>query len=280
MMIKIIEENDNWLIIDKPPGVVSNRAETVKDATVQDWISQYLVEHGLAKWQGRNFVSLVEKAKWEKLVPADFDAQFGTPEEIFAQRQGLVHRLDKDTSGVMVCVKNPGALVNLLKQFKERRVEKEYLALVHGRPSPAEGSLRFPIGRSSRRPGKMSITSSGRPAETAYKLQQFWPLTEIIDNPKAWLKQISQHFSTDHFQLDELLSLLEQKNISQLYAEGFSLVRCFPKTGRMHQIRVHLAEVKHPIVGDRLYLGRKLMRSDEVWVNWLALRATSVLFFL
>lgn len=278
MKIRIIEENDNWLIIDKPPGIVANRAKTVKEPTVQDWIGEYLATLGLAKWWENKFVSLVKENKWAVLVPRHFDDRFGKPAEIFALRQGLVHRLDKETCGVMVLAKNPGALVNLLAQFKERRVKKEYLALAHGRLGPSDGSWCFPVGRSRRRPGKMSVVASGRPAETNYRVEQIWSFDQLAASPQQWVKEISRYFTDEHFQIQALEQLLTDKQAASIYSSGFSLVRCFPRTGRMHQIRLHLAEAKHPIVGDKLYLSRKLLRTDQAWVNWLCLRSWKIYF--
>ena len=133
------------------------------------------------------------------------------------KRPGIVHRLDKDTSGLMLVAKNDKALRFLQKQFKERTVSKTYLALVEGDIQPPAAFIDAPIGRDPRQRKKMAVIRSqsfaSRPAQTSYQL-----LTSYGD---------------------------------------YSLVECHPHTGRTHQIRVHLAFVGFPLVGDTVYGRRK-----------------------
>jgi len=128
-------------------------------------------------------------------------------------RPGIVHRLDKDTSGAIVAAKNQQAMEGLASQFKKGLVKKEYLALVAGRPSPPAGRVETMIGRSRHDRKKMSARPSrGRAAVTEYEtLEEF---------------------------------------------EGTTLVRVRIETGRTHQIRVHMAHLGHPVMGDRQY-GRR-----------------------
>jgi 23S rRNA pseudouridine1911/1915/1917 synthase len=131
-----------------------------------------------------------------------------------ALRPGIVHRLDKDTSGVLVVAKNDRAHIHLSKQFKSRRIKKQYLALVYGKMESDSGSVSLPIGRHPVDRKKMSTNSrKSRIAETTW--------------------QIRERF--------ELASLIEV-NL---------------KTGRTHQIRVHCAAIKHPVMGDNVYGPRK-----------------------
>ncbi|MCO5192524.1 MAG: RluA family pseudouridine synthase [Anaerolineae bacterium] len=134
------------------------------------------------------------------------------------RRPGIVHRLDKDTSGLIVIAKNDNALRYLQNQFKERTVEKEYLALVDGLIHPSQALIDAPIGRDPRQRKKMTVippgsSASSRPAQTSY---------------------VAETFFEDH-----------------------TLVRCDLHTGRTHQIRVHLAYIGFPIVGDTVYGRRK-----------------------
>ena len=138
-----------------------------------------------------------------------------------AHRPGIVHRLDKDTSGVILVAKNDRAHRDLQAQFKARAVQKTYWALVHGQMTPAQGEIVAPIGRDLRDRKRMAIVplSQGRPAATRY----------------------------------ETLSVFKIAAPS----ERLALLACHPLTGRTHQIRVHLAYAKHPIVGDAVYAGRR-----------------------
>lgn len=203
--IPVIFEDEVIVVVNKPPGVVVNRAESVKGETVQDWMERRYPE----AFEGLNL---------------DNDL-----EQLFTARSGVVHRLDKDTSGVMVLSKTPKALMALMSQFKERTTEKIYVALVHGRPNPEKGNLRVPLGRIPRNRKKFGVVIGGKMTETSY----------------------------------ETLESYGSKNKS--YEDGFSLVELFPKTGRTHQLRVVLAHLGHAIVGDGAYVGRKRSKKDAKW---------------
>lgn len=127
-------------------------------------------------------------------------------------RPGIVHRLDKDTSGLMVVAKNDAAHNGLSAQFAVHSLERCYLALVWGMPAPSAGVIETQIGRSSVNRKKMAVVSSGgKRAETHYRMLE-------------------------------------------TYAGGaFSLVHCSLKTGRTHQVRVHMTALGHPLVGDKVY---------------------------
>ncbi len=147
-------------------------------------------------------------------------------------RPGIVHRLDKDTSGLIVAAKNDRALQFLQAQFKARTIKKMYLALVEGLVEPREGLIDAPIGRSKADRKKMAVAREGRSARTRYRVRQ------IYYRPDHHLsgKTVAGMASTPPVKVDLL-----------------SLVEAYPETGRTHQIRVHFAWLKHPLVGDELY---------------------------
>ena len=134
-----------------------------------------------------------------------------TPEGSEWWRPGIVHRLDKDTSGLIIVAKNSFAHANLSEQFKLRTVVKKYLTLVQGRIQPKEGVIEAAIGRDVRDRKRMAVTIAGRgrEAKTNYRVIEY-----VGDD-----------------------SLLEIK----------------PETGRTHQIRVHLAAIGYPVIGDAVY---------------------------
>lgn len=124
-------------------------------------------------------------------------------------RPGIVHRLDKDTSGVLIVAKNEQAVAHLVAQFSAHTVHKDYLALVWGTPAKAAGTVDLPIGRHPIHRQKMAVTEKGRAARTRYEVLATGPLAALL--------------SVDI------------------------------ETGRTHQIRVHLARLGHPVVGDMTY---------------------------
>lgn len=238
----IVFEDDQLLAINKPAGVVVNYSHTVKDQTIQQWMLARLGgEQGVKKILNQN-------SSWQQFIPTDFTDKFGTPEEIFLQRQGIVHRLDKDTSGVLLLAKDPGTMVNLLAQFKKRETRKKYLCLVHGKMRVDSSSIDAPIARSNIERFKFRVEIDGRPAVTHYRVKQFFS--------GLALEELSRR------QPDLKNHLIKEL---KAYQQGFSLLECLPETGRTHQIRVHLAHIHHPLVSDAVYAGERRARLDRVW---------------
>jgi 23S rRNA pseudouridine1911/1915/1917 synthase len=172
--LEVLYEDDDCVVIYKPLGLLSHSKGLFNpEATVETWL--------------RSRTNMTGK------------------------RAGIVHRLDRATSGVMICAKTPEALSWLQKQFATRNVKKAYTAIVQGHMEPAEAIIDMPIERNPKAPATFRVGAQGKHAKTHYKT--------IMG--------------------DEKHSLLELK----------------PETGRTHQLRVHLAHFKHPIVGDTMYGG-------------------------
>jgi 23S rRNA pseudouridine1911/1915/1917 synthase len=215
--IKVVYEGDGVLVLDKPAGITVNRSDTTKgEETVQDWVGAKI-----------------------SIVPSKLNEG---EESDFYKRSGIVHRIDKETSGLLLVAKTPEAFENLQKQFKERSIKKTYLALVHGKVVPEVGEISVPIGRLPWDRKKFGVLAGGREAVTKYKV----------------LKIINKAFGKK----EEQLSLLE----------------LYPETGRTHQIRVHLKYFNHPIFADFLYAGRKTSRDDRRILGRVFLHAHKISF--
>lgn len=243
---KILYQDQDILVIDKPAGLVTNRANSVKQPTLQDWVEPLVAQ---AQWP----------SDWRTLIPANFVETYGLPEDVFALRSGIAHRLDKDTSGIVLVAKHPGSLVYLLQAFRERTVTKSYLCLVHGLIYPDQDRISLPLGRSSQHRHKFAVVPDGRPAITHYQVQRRWQLGEyaqVIDLVTADLA-------------------VNKKQVSSNY-QGFSLLVCHPETGRTHQIRVHLSSIQHPLVGDATYTGKRRHSFDQAWCARHFLHANSL----
>lgn len=130
------------------------------------------------------------------------------------ERPGIVHRLDKDTTGVLIAAKTDAAMGAIMDQFRDGAVRKEYLAIVHGHPSPSEDTIETLIGRS------------------------------VSDRKKMAVRPAGGRNAVTHYRVGEVLG-------------AFSLVRVTIATGRTHQIRVHMAHIGCPIVGDPAYGSRR-----------------------
>jgi 23S rRNA pseudouridine1911/1915/1917 synthase len=181
--IEVVHADEHVVVVDKPPGMVVHPGAGNREGTLV---------HGLL-------------ARFPEL------ASVGQP-----GRPGVVHRLDKGTSGLLVVARTAVAYEALVAQLAERTVDRRYSALVWGCPQPPRGMVDAPVGRARRDPTRMAVSSAGRPARTGYR--------------------VSRAFSRP---------------------APAALVECRLETGRTHQIRVHLAAIGHPVVGDDRYGGQR-----------------------
>lgn len=195
--VSIIFEDSDIIVINKPAGIVVHPGTGDTGPTVVDW----LINHS----------PVVTKHDW--LMP---------------ERLGIVHRLDKNTSGILILAKNPTALENLQAQFKQRLVSKEYYALVFGQPKPAHGTIETFIDRDKRDRQRQAVSSFGsdeaRRAITNYQTLASWPVKGQIITSIAF----------------------------------------FPKTGRTHQLRAHAKHLGTPILGDQVYTIKPANRFNKL----------------
>jgi 23S rRNA pseudouridine1911/1915/1917 synthase len=159
--IKIIYEDDGLLVINKPYGVVVNRADSVSGASVQDWADEYLQISG-----------------------------FGKPGSLFEKRSGICHRLDKETSGCLMIAKTPEALEYYLNVFQKRRISKQYTALVHGLVTPRVGDVILPIKRSLMDREKFMVHYLGKRAVTEWSVTSsaYYDSQGLYNNSLSLLK--------------------------------------------------------------------------------------------
>ncbi len=188
----VIYEDDDILVIAKPAGVQMHPAGNDKTETVANWIA----------------------ATHTEMLSVGDDSY----------RPGIVHRLDRNTSGVVVLAKNAASFLILKDNFQSRRTQKTYLALVIGHVKENSGTIEYPL------------------AHEAGTLRR-----RAIKDP-------------DSFQ-GETRDAVTEYSLNERYAE-YDLLNLFPKTGRTHQLRVHLAAIGHPVAGDRLYGGRRMMKES------------------
>jgi len=181
--LAIVFEDDTLIVVDKPAGLVVHPGAGNRDGTLQN--------------------ALLHHAPSLAALP----------------RAGIVHRLDKDTSGLLVVAKTPEAQTDLVRQLASRTVKREYFAIAHGDLSRA-ATVDAPIGRHPTRRTSMAVVASGKPART-------------------------------HVEVVERLGVA-------------TVVRCRLETGRTHQIRVHLAALGHPLIGDPTYRGNRGSGADAV----------------
>lgn len=189
LKFKIIYENDHLMVVDKPAGIIVFPENKVKEKTLIDLL-----------------VEKYPKLKEVKNSP----------------RYGIVHRLDKDTSGILLVAKNHKAFEFLQEQFKTEKVEKKYLALVVGNLENSEGKIETLLGREPKQRKKQRV---------------YLPL-----GPEAMKNGL--RLATTEYKI--LKRYRDDKN-------KFTLVEVKPKTGRKHQIRAHFAYIGFPIAGDKLY---------------------------
>lgn len=206
----ILFEDENLLVIDKPSGLVVNKSITQRGETLQEMVHDYLL-----------------------LAPEDMG---------IGERSGIVHRLDKDTSGIILIAKTQKMFEFLQEAFKNHQIKKTYLALLHGRMIEDIVTVDAPIGRNPRNRLKFAILEGGREAKTEFVLIERYKI---------------KHGNEYNY---------------------YSYVSVLPQSGRTHQIRVHSASLNQPVVSDPIYLGRRRLKEDLKMCQRLFLHASEISF--
>lgn len=213
MEIETLFENDDVLVVNKPVGVMVHGDGYHEGETVVDWFLSRVPEaRGVGEPQTNNRGESME-------------------------RSGVVHRLDTETSGVLLLAKNQSAYEHLKQQFHDRLTKKEYRAFVYGHMRESWGTVDRPIGRSAK---DFRLRSAQRGAKGT---------------------------------LREAITDWECIGKGEYAGEPFSYMKLKPKTGRTHQLRVHLKAIDRPIVCDPLYAGQKVEDSNNLGLSRLALHA-------
>lgn len=192
--LPVIYEDDHVVVINKPAGVLTHsKGEVNEEFTVADLVRPRMTEIDTTN------------------------------------RPGIVHRLDRDTSGIIICAKDADTKSKLQKQFQDRKAHKTYLAIVRGVPKQSTATIDLPIERNPKKPAMHRVGVNGKHAVTRY---------EVLAS-----------------------------------SDRYSVVRLHPETGRTHQLRVHMAYIGTPIVGDRLYgsdkspIGRLCLHAEQLEIT-------------
>jgi 23S rRNA pseudouridine1911/1915/1917 synthase len=212
---EILYEDQYLVAFDKPSGMVVNRSHTYAGFTLQD------------------FIEAEDPKKF-----SDIDDHDEEEESDYESRSGIVHRLDKDTSGIILTAKDPDTFLNLQIQFKQREITKQYLAIVLGTINEQKIEIDAPIKRHPKFPFKFAVSEEGR----------------------------------------ESYTVIEKVQNIEKEGNSFTSIRVFPKTGRTHQIRVHLSALNHCIAGDEIYCTRNQLITSQKYFTRLMLHAFSISF--
>ena len=226
----ILYENENFIVINKPQGVVVNTSETSEQKTIAECAKEYL-----------------------KLSKPKNYSQLDINEKEFFDRFGVVHRLDKETNGVLLIAKNPIAYIELKSLFLRRKVKKEYHAIVFNDISNFLNGkktllINLPLIRDPKNRHQFAVSKVGRDALSK--------VTLLLDYNGKSVKN----------------------GVGYIGGQYFSFVKIFPKTGRTHQIRVHLKALNCEIVGDSVYNGRGQKKINEKYNLRLCLIAKKLDF--
>lgn len=229
--VKIIYEDEDLLVVDKPAHLIVNRSETTKDETLQDIV--------------------------EKQIKLEDDGSD------FYKRSGIVHRLDKETSGLLIVAKNREAFENLQSQFKERVVKKNYVALVHGILS-GTGEINVPVERLPWNRKRFGVLAGGRPSVTKYKkigaikieredltLLEVYPETGRTHQIRVHLKYLGHPIFADYIYGGRKVSRNDRKILDRVFLHAEKISFRHPKSGELLSFESKLPEQLEAVLKGR-----------------------------
>jgi len=239
-LFAILHEDAGLLVINKPAGLVCHPTKGDEFSSLISRARLYLNSSLSAACGGEGR---------GEMVPSTLNLQ---------PSPHLVNRLDRETSGIVIVAKNSEIAGELGKIWEARAVEKEYLAIVHGHVRDGHGLIDAPLGKDERSivAVKDCVRPDGAPAQTEFWVERRFSKSDFPNNEEIWndkaLRHIGGQFSLSAACGGEGRGEVAPSSILHL---PFSLLHVIPRTGRKHQIRIHLAHLGHPIVGDKLYGG-------------------------
>ena len=226
MNIPILFEDDAMIAVNKPPGIVVNNAQSVKGETVQDWMA----------------------------AQQDFTKETN---EDFKNRAGIVHRIDKETSGILLIAKTLPAFFELQRQFKEHIIQKTYLAIAHGKLVPETGEINAPVGRLPWNKEHFGIVPGGKESVTKYRVQKYltdfsvvelYPQSGRTHQIRVHLKYINHPIVADYLYAGRKTARNDRTWAPRCMLHAWKLTCVHPATGKSLAIEAPIPDDMNKII--------------------------------